>query len=44
MKIYLISPPKLTKSFNSKIFDTITDIIPIEYFQFSRNLNYLKIG
>ena len=42
MKIYLISPPKLTKSFNSKIFDTITDIIPIEYFQFRPKFKLLK--
>ena len=42
MKIYLISPPKLTKSFNSKIFDTITDIIPVEYFQFRPKFKLLK--
>jgi thiamine-phosphate pyrophosphorylase len=34
MKIYLISPPEDTHSFNPTIFDKITDIIPVKYFQF----------
>ena len=42
MKIYLISPPKLIKSFNSKVFDTITDVIPVEYFQFRPKFKLLK--
>ncbi len=42
MKIYLISPPKLTESFNSKVFDTITDLIPVEYFQFRPKFKLLK--
>ena len=42
MKIYLISPPKLTKAFDSKIFDTITDVIPVEYFQFRPKFKLIK--
>ena len=42
MKIYLISPPKLIKSFNSEVFDTITDVIPVEYFQFRPKFKLLK--
>ena len=34
MKIYLISPPEDTHSFNPMMFDKITDIIPVKYFQF----------
>ena len=34
MKIYLISPPIDTHSFNTMMFDKITDIIPVKYFQF----------
>ena len=42
MQIYLISPPKETSSFNADTFDKITDIIPIEYFQFRPKFNSLK--
>ena len=34
MNIYLISPPEDTHSFNPMMFDKITDIIPVKYFQF----------
>ena len=34
MNIYLISPPEDTPSFNPMMFDKITEIIPIKYFQF----------
>ena len=34
MKIYLISPPIDTHSFNPMMFDKITEIIPVKYFQF----------
>ena len=42
MQIYLISPPKETSSFNADTFDKITDIIPIEYFQFRPKFSSLK--
>ena len=42
MQIYLISPPKETSSFNADTFDRITDIIPIEYFQFRPKFSSLK--
>ena len=42
MKIYIISPPKETKFFNAKIFDKITDIIPVEYFQFRPKFKSLE--
>ena len=34
MKFYLISPPKINKNFNHEIFDKITDIISVNFFQF----------
>ena len=34
MNIYLISPPEDTHFFNPMMFDKITDIIPVKYFQF----------
>ena len=34
MKFYLISPPKINKNFNHEIFDKVTDIIPVNFFQF----------
>ena len=34
MKFYLISPPKINKNFNHKIFDKVTDIISVNFFQF----------
>ena len=33
MKFYLISPPKARNSFFCKNFNTVSDIIDIEYFQ-----------
>ena len=49
MKIYLISPPKQTASFTAEMFDKITDIIPVQYFQFrpkfkliSDRLNFVR--
>ena len=33
MKFYLISPPKAQNSFSVKNFNTVSDIIDIEYFQ-----------
>ena len=34
MKFYIISPPKINKNFNHEIFDKITDIICVNFFQF----------
>ncbi len=34
MKFYLISPPKFQSSFSIDNFDSVTDIIDVEYFQF----------
>ena len=34
MKFYIISPPDYNVNFNAENFDKITDIIPVEYFQF----------
>ena len=34
MKFYLISPPKINKNFNHDIFDKVTDIISVNFFQF----------
>ena len=34
MKFYLISPPKISKNFNHEIFDRVTDIISVNFFQF----------
>ena len=34
MKFYLISPPKIHKNFNHEIFDKVTDIISVNFFQF----------
>ena len=34
MKFYLISPPKISKNFNHEIFDKVTDIISVNFFQF----------
>ena len=34
MKFYLISPPKINKNFNYEIFDKVTDIISVNFFQF----------
>ena len=42
MKIYLISPPKQTASFTAEMFDKITDIIPVEYFQFRPKFKLLS--
>ena len=38
MKFYIISPPDYNKNFNAKNFDEITDLIPVEYFQFRPKL------
>ena len=49
MKFYLISPPKINKNFNHEIFDKVTDIISVNFFQFrpkyeslSERLNYVS--
>ena len=49
MKFYLISPPKINGNFNHEIFDKITDIISVNFFQFrpkykllSERLNYVS--
>ncbi len=42
MQIYLISPPKETTNFSAVIFDKITDIIPVKYFQFRPKFQSLK--
>ncbi|MAI29769.1 MAG: hypothetical protein CMP38_06145 [Rickettsiales bacterium] len=34
MKFYIISPPDYNVNFNAENFDKITDLIPVEYFQF----------
>ena len=34
MKFYIISPPKINKNFNHEIFDKVTDIISVNFFQF----------
>ena len=34
MKFYLISPPSRNKNFNYEIFDKVTDIISVNFFQF----------
>tara|TARA_Y100000813_G_scaffold198152_1_gene185229 strand:- start:1615 stop:2241 length:627 start_codon:yes stop_codon:yes gene_type:complete len=34
MKFYIISPPNYNKNFSAENFDKITDLIPVEYFQF----------
>ena len=34
MKFYLISPPKINKNFNHEIFDKVTDILSVNFFQF----------
>ena len=34
MKFYIISPPDYNENFNAENFDKITDLIPVEYFQF----------
>ena len=41
MDFYIISPPKI-KNFNSEIFDRITDIISVKYFQFRPKFQDLK--
>tara|TARA_B100000575_G_scaffold119697_1_gene95293 strand:+ start:153 stop:782 length:630 start_codon:yes stop_codon:yes gene_type:complete len=49
MKFYLISPPKINKNFNHEIFDKVTDIISVNFFQFrpkykslSRRFNFVS--
>ena len=42
MKIYVISPPKESKSFNAEAFDKITNIIPVKYFQFRPKFKLLE--
>ena len=49
MKFYLISPPKINKNFNHEIFDKVTDIISVNFFQFrpkykllSERLNFIS--
>ena len=49
MNFYLISPPKIHKNFNHEIFDKVTDIISVNFFQFrpkykslSERLNYVS--
>ena len=49
MKFYLISPPKINKNFNHEIFDKVTDIISVNFFQFrpkykslSERLNFVS--
>ena len=49
MKFYLISPPNLNKNFNHEIFDKVTDIISVNFFQFrpkykllSERLNFIS--
>ena len=34
MKFYIISPPDYNENFSAENFDKITDLIPVEYFQF----------
>ena len=34
MKFYIISPPDYNKNFTAENFDKITDLVPVEYFQF----------
>ena len=34
MKFYVISPPDYNENFSAENFDIITDLIPVEYFQF----------
>ena len=49
MKFYLISPPKINGNFNHEIFDKVTDIISVNFFQFrpkykslSERFNYVS--
>ena len=42
MKFYLISPPKKISSFNKDVFDKVTDLLPVKYFQFRPKYNSLK--
>ncbi len=49
MKFYLISPPTINKNFNHEIFDKVTDIISVNFFQFrpkykslSERFNYVS--
>ena len=42
MKFYLISPPKINKNFNHEIFDKVTDIISVNFFQFSQKYKSLS--
>ena len=49
MKFYLISPPKINKDFNYEVFDKVTDIISVNFFQFrpkyrsiSERLNFVS--
>ena len=42
MKFYLISPPKKISSFNKDVFDKVTDLLPVKYFQFRPKFNSLK--
>ena len=49
MKFYLITPTKIHKNFNHEIFDKVTDIISVNFFQFrpkykslSERLNFVS--
>ncbi len=49
MKFYIISPPEINRNFNHQNFDTITDIIPVNFFQFrpkyesiTKRMNFVK--
>ncbi len=42
MKFYLISPPKKISTFNKDVFDKVTDLLPVKYFQFRPKFNSLK--
>ena len=34
MKFYIVSPPDYNENFSAENFDKITDLVPVEYFQF----------
>ena len=34
MKFYIVSPPNYNENFSAENFDKITDLLPVEYFQF----------
>ncbi len=42
MEFYIISPPKEFKNFNPEIFDQVTNIISVKYFQFRPKFKDIK--